>query len=371
MVNERLAIAIESLESTPSLLIDLPTVESNVERLAIYARSYKIGIRPHTKTHKSIRMARLQIEHGAIGLTTAKVGEAETLVEASKDLLIAYPLVDPYRLRRAAKLAQHAIVRLALDTETAIDRAAAAANEANVTLGVLVDLDVGVGRTGVQSPAAALALAQRVANSPGLRLDGLFFYPGHIWLPVDQQPEALAKVEAKVAETIALFRHAGLQAPIVCGGSTPTAYQSHLIPSGTEIRPGTYLYNDINTARAGFCTLDECAARLICTVVSDAVPGKVVIDAGTKTLTSDRNVLFPDSGHGHVVEFPDAIVSRLSEEHGELDITKCANKPKVGQRVSVIPNHICPCVNLQDTIWLSDAHGQLMPSPVDTRGRLA
>lgn len=248
----------------------------------------------------------------------------------------------------------------------------AAAREARTTVGILVDLDVGFHRTGVQSPAAALELAQKVARYPdGVRLDGLFFYPGHIWSTADEQADELTQVDALLAETVALWDHSGLAAPIVSGGSTPTAYQSHFVRSQTEIRPGTYLYNDMNTVRAGFCELEDCAARIVSTVVSTAVPGKVVIDAGTKTLTSDRNVRFPDSGHGYVVEHPDAKIMRLSEEHGEIDVTACEHPPRLGERITVIPNHICPCVNLQDRAWLRDADGTLAPLTIDARGRLS
>jgi D-serine deaminase-like pyridoxal phosphate-dependent protein len=357
--------------STPALVIDLPTVERNVRRLAEYARSHGIGVRPHTKTHKSIAMARLQVKHGASGLTAAKLGEAEAMADASTDLLIAYPAIDAHRLGRACELARRATVRIAIDSAAGVGRVAEAAQAAGVTIGILVDLDVGMHRTGVQSPAASLELARLVAGSRALRLDGLFFYPGHVWSSAEQQNADLAAVDAIVTEALRLWRHAGLSAEIVSGGSTPTAFQSHVVRSQTEIRPGTYIYNDMNTHHGGYCTLDDCAARIVCTVVSDAVPGKVVIDAGTKTLTSDRCIPNLASGHGHLIEFPTATITRLSEEHGEVDITRCDRGPQLGERVSVIPNHICPCVNLQDAAWLRDADETLEPIRIDARGRLA
>jgi D-serine deaminase-like pyridoxal phosphate-dependent protein len=360
------------VESTPALVIDLPIVQSNIDRLAAYAREHRIGLRPHTKTHKSIEMARRQIAAGAIGLTAAKVGEAELMAQAADDLLVAYPVVDEFRCRHLAQLAQTGkTVRVAADSLEGIDALAAAAKQAGSTLGVLIDLDIGFHRTGAPTPQAALQLAQRVAREPSLRVDGIFFYPGHVWLPANEQPPELARIDALLAETIDLWKHSGFEAHIVSGGSTPTAYQSHYISRQTEIRPGTYIYNDMNTARAGFCSLDECAAVIVCTIVSTSVAGKAVIDGGTKTFTSDRNIKFPDSGHGHVVEFPDAVLTRLSEEHGELDISRCAQKPRIGQRIAVIPNHICPCVNLQDKVWVRDDAGVLQRWRVDARGRLS
>jgi D-serine deaminase-like pyridoxal phosphate-dependent protein len=358
------------IDATPALVIDLAIVKRNIQRLADYAREHEIGIRPHTKTHKSLHMARLQIGAGAIGLTAAKVGEAEVMSDAGRDLLIAYPAIDPHRCRRIAELAQRATVYVAMDSAEGIDALAEATRQAGSVAGVLVDIDIGFGRTGVQSPAASLELATDVARHPSLRLDGIFFYPGHVWAPAQQQSAELSRIDGLLAEVIDLWKRSGLSARIVSGGSTPTAYQSHLIPSQTEIRPGTYIYNDMNTVRAGFCSLDEVSASLLCTVVSTAVPGKIVIDAGTKALTSDRNVKFPDSGHGAIIEYPQARIIRLSEEHGEVDTRQCQHRPRLGERLRVIPNHICPCVNLQDRVWLRHEDGQMEELPVDARGKL-
>jgi D-serine deaminase-like pyridoxal phosphate-dependent protein len=180
----------------------------------------------------------------------------------------------------------------------------------------------------------------------------------------------MKRIDDLVVETLRLWAKHGLSAPIVSGGSTPSAYQSHLIPHQTEIRPGTYIFNDMNTVRGNYCTLDECAAHIIATVISDAVSGQVVIDAGSKTLTSDRCGPDPDSGYGHVVEYPNAKITKLSEEHGQIDVTKCGKKPAVGERVTVIPNHICPCVNLRDTVWWFEPGEPLRELAIDARGRI-
>ena len=367
------ASEISGLEATPALVIDHEIVERNVTRLADYGRDHGIGIRPHTKTHKSLRMAALQVAAGAVGLTVAKVGEADVMAEAHNDLLVAYPVVDPHRCRRLAELARREVtVRVAVDSREAVDALNAAAKEAGSTIGILADIDVGFHRTGLQSPAATLELAQHIDRAgSALRLDGIFFYPGHVWSPVDQQAAEFGRIDALLSETIDLWKASGFAASIVSGGSTPTAFQAHLVKSQTESRPGTYIYNDMNTVRGGFCVLDDCAAGIVCTVMSTAVPGKAIIDAGTKTLTSDRNVKFPDAGHGHVIEHPEASIVRLSEEHGELDVTQCPRPPRVGERVMVIPNHICPCVNLQDRAWLRQGDGTLEPLLIDARGRLS
>jgi D-serine deaminase-like pyridoxal phosphate-dependent protein len=353
---------------TPTLALDGPAIRRNIERLANYSSDVGIKIRPHTKTHKSRFLAALQLDAGACGITCAKVSEAERMSEPGQDVLLAYPPVGALRAERLAALARDRTVRAAVDTVAAVTAASEAARAANVTMGLLVDLDVGMGRTGVESPAAALALAQAIDRAPGLRLDGIMIYPGHIWEPADQQATALKAVSDLVAKTLELWVQHGLAAAIVSGGSTPTAYQSHLIGNLTEIRPGTYIFNDMNTVDGGFCKLEDCAARILATVISDAVSGQVVIDAGSKTLTNDRNISAPDNGFGHIVEYPHTRIRRLSEEHGQVDITACDRKPKVGERVTVIPNHICPCVNLRDTVWWSEPNEPLRELPVDARG---
>ncbi len=366
---------------TPALVIDAPVVEANVRRMAEYCAGHGLGLRPHTKTHKSRKLAAMQLAAGAIGLTVAKVGEAEVLAgeflddefldHGGSDILLAYPAVDWPRASRLAQLARSNIVRVAIDSATAARTLSEAAQSAGTSLGILVDLDVGFGRTGVQSPQAALELAEWVMATRILRLDGIMCYPGHIGQPASEQGPLLAQVADLLAETIALWTARGLPAEIVSGGSTPTAFQSHLVEQLTEIRPGTYIFNDMNTVRGGFCTLADCAARIVATVVSTAVPGQVVIDAGSKTLTSDRCVPAPDSGHGYVVEYPDARIAKLSEEHGQVDIHACPRVPGIGERITIVPNHICPCINLQDSVWWRTAEGMLEPLSIDARGRLS
>lgn len=357
---------------TPALVIDLATVKRNIEKLAAYGKSRGIGIRPHTKTHKSIAMAKLQVKAGAVGLTVAKVGEGDVMAEASDDLLLAYPALDAARTARVATLAKSKTMHVAVDSAYAADALAEAARRMGSTIGILVDIDVGFHRTGLQTPQFALELAQRVSSTKGLRLDGIFCYPGHVLSSVADQSKTLAPVESILQETISLWKKHGLEAKIVSGGSTPTGFQSHHVKAYTEIRPGTYIYYDRNCLAGNWCEPDDCAARIVCTVVSDAVPGKVVLDAGTKTLTSDKLIVDPlNSGHGLIVEYPQATIVRCSEEHGEADLSKCDKRPKLGDRVQVIPNHICPCVNLQDTAWLRHEDGSVEKLVIEGRGKLS
>jgi D-serine deaminase-like pyridoxal phosphate-dependent protein len=358
--------------ATPALLIDLPTVRRNVRNMAEYVRSHGLNLSPHIKTHKSLSIARLQLQAGATGFTVAKVGEAEVMSEISDDLLVAYPLVDPARVQRIASLAKRQTVRVAVDSTIACDVIAQATSHHGATAGILVDVDVGFHRTGVQDAESALRIAEYVERTNGLRLDGIMCFPGHVISPPDQQGRELSQVDKKLSDVIDLWRDHGLKARIVSGGSTPTAYRSHLVSALTEIRPGTYVYNDWNTVVGGQCSVDDCAASVLCTVVSDAVPGKVVVDAGSKTLTSDRNThLGETGGYGHVVGHTRARVIRLSEEHGEIDVTQCEERPAIGDRLRIIPNHICPAVNLQEYFWLGYDDGSYERTSVDARGLLS
>jgi len=356
--------------ATPYIRIDEATLLANLRRMADYTARHGLGLRPHAKTHKSLHLAGLQLELGAVGLTVAKVSEAETLSAVCDDLLLAYPVVDGARAQVAATLSKRSNLMVAIDSEHAALVLSQAGQAAGSQIGILVDLDVGPHRTGVPSPAAAVDLMQTVERSAGLTLRGLFCYPGQIWDGKEHQGPALRKVAETLQETIDLAARAGLNTKIVSGGSTPTAFQSHLVPQLTEIRPGTYPYNDMNTVHGGYCELDDCAARVVVTVISDAVPGQVVIDAGSKTLTSDRCVPRPDAGHGQIVQYPDARIFKLSEEHGQVDFSGCPTRPPVGEQLTVIPNHICPCINLQDSVWLASRDGALRKMSIEARGKL-
>ena len=354
---------------TPALVVDLAKARANVERLAEYLRPLGIAMRPHTKTHKSLRMAKMQLDAGARGLSVAKVGEAEVMSQVCDDILVAYPALDPGRTTRIAELAKRITIRVAVDSQLAVDALAEAARAAGVTVGILVELDVGANRTGVQTVEQSLALATHIDRTDGARLDGLFYYPGHVR---DDYEHKFKPVADKLEEAIGLWRSHGLDVEIVSGGSTPSQYWSHLLPMTTEIRPGNGIYLDRNALSIGYCTQQECAAKIITTVVSNTVPGKVVIDAGSKTLTSD--LLLGATGHGGyglIEQYPDAVIEGLSEEHGEVDVDGCAPPPKLGERLSVIPNHICVAVNMQTFVHVKGDDGQIEKSPVDARGMLS
>ena len=352
---------------TPSIVVDDAVLRKNIQRMSDYAKQYNLELRPHTKTHKSLYAASLQLEFGATGLSVAKVGEAEVMADVCADVMLAYPIVDYHRCERIASLADRITVRVGTDSALSVERLAAAACRENSTVGILIDFDLGYGRTGVQSVAAAVELAEFADQQRGARLDGIMLYSGHITGVDSKQSEQFQELVPVCQELLTEFDRKGLCRALVSSGSTPSAYNTHLLEFVTELRPGTYVYNDMNIVHGGYASLADCAARIRSTVVSDAVPNQVVLDAGTKTLTSDLCGPMPGSGHGYIVEYPDAKITKLTEEHAQVDVGRSGSRPAVGDVVTIIPNHICPCVNLQDGFWLL-RDGNLEQRTVDTRG---
>ena len=354
---------------TPALVVDRSRVQRNVQRAAEYAATHGLKLRPHAKTHKSPTQAKAQLAHGAIGLTVAKVGEAFAMAEVCDDLLVGYPIVDAFRAQQIGELATRCTIRVAVDSEAAIGALAQAASRNGATVGILIDVDVGFHRTGIATPQQAIHLAACAEQSANLRLDGIFCFPGQIVARPGEQRDALAHVDRVLHEVISALHNGGFEVDIVSGGSTPTLSTAHHVTALTEIRPGTYIFNDWNCASGGWCEIEDCAASVLCTVVSTTVEGKCVIDAGSKSLARDPHFQQPASaGFGYVVEHPEASIFRLSEEHGEVDIRMLKQPPRLGDRVHVIPNHICPGVNLHDNYWLRRDPHHYETHPVVARG---
>jgi D-serine deaminase-like pyridoxal phosphate-dependent protein len=338
---------------TPALLVDLEPMERNLRRAADYAGKHGLRLRPHTKTHKSPRIGRRQLELGAAGLTVAKVGEAEVMLDAAPaDLLVAYPVIGRAKLERLMTVARRARVTVALDSMAAAQQLSEAAQAAGVQVGVLAETDVGLGRVGVSPGAELLDLARGIERLASLSFEGIAFYPGHIKDNGAAGREALVALGGLIQSILGDFWRAGIQARIVSGGSTPSLYHSHELPGLNEIRPGTYVYNDWNTVASGACTPDECAATLLVTVVSTARPGQIIVDGGSKTFSSDRLTgCGAESTFGHVVEAPEALFHKMNEEHGYVDVSECGRKYEIGERLRIIPNHICVAVNLHARVY--------------------
>jgi D-serine deaminase-like pyridoxal phosphate-dependent protein len=337
---------------TPALVVDLDIMERNLHRVAEYSKAHGLRLRPHTKTHKSPRIGKRQLQSGAVGLTVAKVSEAEVMMGAEPaDLLVAYPIIGRSKLERLMAIARRTHVTVALDSTFAARQLSDAARAAQVELGVLAEVDVGLGRVGVSPGEPLLQMAQCIEKLPHLRLEGITFYPGQIKDLDEPGLAALAQLRDLLGSILSDFRKAGIEVGIVSGGSTPTLFHSHEIDGLTEIRPGTYVYNDINTVRSGGCAMEDCAASILATVVSTARPGQMIVDGGSKTFSSDRPVNSSEVTFGYLVEAPGSRFHKMNEEHGYIDITRAECEFTVGDRVHIIPNHICVAVNLHDQVY--------------------
>jgi D-serine deaminase-like pyridoxal phosphate-dependent protein len=356
--------------TTPAALVDLDIMAANLDRMAAYAREHGLALRPHTKTHKSTRMAAEQLKRGAVGLTVATPLEAETMVAATDDVLLAHPPVGTPKIARVVALAERSRLTVALDSAASLDALAAAAAARGVQLGVLVELDLGMRRVGVATPADAVALARRAADARGLEYRGILFYPGHIRGPVAQHGAPLERLNEALAAHMAALRDAGLPPGVVSGGSTPTAFETHRVQGLTEFRPGTYIFNDRTTAAVDACAWQDCAYTVLATVVSTAVPGQAVVDAGSKALAREelRGADGGAGGFGALLDRPEVVVRTMSEEHGILDLGASSWQPKVGDQVRIVPNHVCVSVNLQRVVFGVRGEAVVTEWEVEARG---
>jgi D-serine deaminase-like pyridoxal phosphate-dependent protein len=344
---------------TPAVVIDLDVVERNIARVQGLCEAAGVANRPHIKTHKSPVIAAMQRDAGARGITCQKVGEAEMMVEAGlDDILISYNILGEQKLARLGALLSRAKVTVAADNPMVVAGLPQAAAIAGRGLDVVVECDTGRKRAGVPTVAEAVALAKDIASRPGLTFAGFMLYP----------PEnAVAETQAFLDAATAGIREAGLEPSIVSSGGTPNLRNLGRIKGVTEHRAGTYVFNDRMMLEAGMATLDDCALTVYATVVSRAENDRGILDSGSKTLTSDTGGL---EGHGLILEHPQAKIARFAEEHGFLDLSACNDRPKIGDVVRIVPNHVCVVVNMVDRLVAvrgGEIVGELL---VAARGRL-
>ncbi|MEO8431815.1 MAG: alanine racemase [Acidobacteriota bacterium] len=335
---------------TPAVLVDLDVLERNVERMASAARAAGVKLRPHAKTHKTLELARLQIAAGACGLTVAKTSEAEVFAtEGFDDLFLAYPVVGLGKPERLLSLSDRVRLAVGVDSAEGARSLSSVFAAAGRRLDVMLKVDCGTGRVGVP-PEAAPELALRVAGLPGLAVRGLFTHAGHAYH--ETSPAGVASVGRAEGTTLARaaesVRAAGVPVEEVSVGSTPSARSAMSAEGVTECRPGNYVYHDASQVSLGTCGIEDCALTVLATVVSVPSPTRAVLDAGSKTLSSDG--LRPAAGgHGFLLGRVSR-VARLSEEHGVVDIA-AGERFAVGERVRVLPNHACVVSNLHDRVY--------------------
>jgi len=329
---------------TPALLIDLPVMEQNLSRMADFFQGREAKLRPHAKTHKCPVIARKQIELGAIGITCAKLEEAEVLVEGGiRDILIANQTVGEYKISRLIELAHRTDLTVAVDHPENVSALSEAASASGIRLKVLVELDIGMGRCGVSPGQAALALAQQVSRSSGLVFAGLMGYEGHLVFVPSLQERTVRCREAMslLLGTKALLEKAGLPVSVVSGGGTGTYAITGNIPGITEVQAGSYLFMD--TRYRGIEGLDgfDSALTLLATVISRPQEKRAIIDAGMKAISHEF-------GLPAIKNQPGAKLMALAEEHGIIRFEEPESGLKVGDKIELIPSHGCTTVNLHD-----------------------
>jgi D-serine deaminase-like pyridoxal phosphate-dependent protein len=357
---------------TPYLLIDSPKMERNIQKMAHVARENGVALRPHVKTHKIPGISRQQLEAGASGITVAKPSEAEVMADGGiEDIFIAYPLVTEAKIRRATRLAKKVRLIVGVDSLEGARRLSAVAEEH--TLEVRLEVDTGLRRTGVPYDDA-VELAGEIEAMGNLDLTGIYTYRGAVLggsktLELEEAGLEEGQLMVSLAD---MLRERGIGVEDVSVGSTPTAEYVAKVDGITEIRPGTYVFYDRMQVRLDACSLDECAAVVVCTVVSRPTRDLAIIDGGSKTFATDVG---PGAeplnleGYGHVVGYSGAVLERLTEEHGMLSVDEDCDL-EVGDTLQIIPNHICSTVNLHDEVYLVGEDGGVEAMRVEARGKV-
>jgi D-serine deaminase-like pyridoxal phosphate-dependent protein len=320
---------------TPAAVVDADRLARNLARWQEHCDRHGLANRPHVKTHRCAEIAQRQLALGAVGITCQKLSEAEAMADAGcADILVSFNIVGAAKLERLRGLLERVAVTVSVD-DTVLLPGLAQAAAGSRELGILVDCDTGLGRTGVQSPEAAVDLAVAVAGHEGLRFDGFLTYPA----PATAQPFLAAAVDGA--------RDRGLDPRVVSAGGTPSMWESDTLrPTVTEYRAGTYVFHDRATVASGAATLDDVALTVHATVVSRPTPSRAILDSGSKALTSDRG---PDEAFGLVLEARHSPIVKLNEEHAYVAL-EGGDDLEVGQHVRLVPNHACVVVNLFDEL---------------------
>src|SRR5215212_710024 len=364
--------SIPSSSRTPYILVDGAKMERNLLKMADVASGNGVALRPHVKTHKIPGIAREQLEAGAAGITVAKLSEAEVMADSGiEDIFIAYPLVTEAKIRQAVRLGERVRLVVGVDSLEGAKRLSEVAEGRNLEVGL--EVDTGLRRSGVPLDEA-VGLASEIEAMGNLDLTGIYTYRGAVLggaktLELEKAGLEEGQLMVSLAEHM---RERGIGIDDVSVGSTPTAEHVAKVEGVTEIRPGTYVFYDRMQARLGACSLEECAAVVVCTVVSRPAPGLVIIDGGSKTFATDVG---PGAeplnleGYGHVVGYPNAVLKRLTEEHGMLSVDEGCDL-EVGDTLQIIPNHICSTVNLHDEVYIVGEEGVVEETRVEARGKV-
>jgi D-serine deaminase-like pyridoxal phosphate-dependent protein len=358
---------------TPALIVDLDKVEANIAEMAQVTKNAGVRLRPHTKTHKIPEFAQMQIAAGAAGITCAKVGEAEVMVAAGiDDILIAYPIYGHAKWARLSALRERARIIVSLDSLEVAQGLASVGVQGNGPLEVYVEVDTGHHRMGHAPGAATADVVRRIADIPGLEVIGLMTHAGHAYAAtsLDERDRVIEKEVDDLMMTKALCSELGVELRDISVGSTPSARREALYADRgvTEVRPGTYIFNDTAMVSLGVASYDTCAAFILATVVSRPDENRFVIDAGTKCFTSD-GVGRPD--WIKVAGWDDLRMEFTTEEHGVgvMDLS-AGGRLEIGDKLLLIPSHVCPVVNLFDSVYVARGEDVLGELSVQGRGKV-
>jgi D-serine deaminase-like pyridoxal phosphate-dependent protein len=358
--------ALPSGLDTPRVVVDLARVQANIARLQGAMDERGIAVRPHAKTHKSVAVAQMQLAAGARGITVGTLGEAEVFVAAGiGDVFLAYPVwaVGPKAARLRTVHEASPRFRVGVDSAGGADHLAAAIAGSDRPLRVLVEVDPGNRRTGLASPEAVVEVA-RAARAAGLVVTGVFSHGGHGYR-IDGAASAGADEVRTLDAAASALRRDGFAIETISAGSTPTMLTA-ATGAVTEIRAGTYVYGDRQQVALGAIPADGCAVAVAATVVSVHAE-RLVVDAGAKMLTKDRADWL--TGFGAVIGYPDLVIERVNDYHGVIAAPPGVERPRLGEVVAIVPNHVCPVIDLVDRVIAVAADGSTEEWPVDARGR--
>ncbi len=360
---------------TPSIVIDIEKVKRNLKNMADLAKASQCDLRPHIKTHKIPELAKMQLKYGAKGITCAKISETEVMADAGlSDIFIAYPLIGAQKVERAINLSKRIRLILGVDSEEGALALSEAAQKEGITLEVRMEIDVGLKRTGVPY-GKAVAFGKWLNGLPGISLTGIYGYKGLITKKANMEDGDLCgKQEGEELYQIAeKLRDEGINIRDVSGGSTPTGRYVANVEGITEIRPGTYIFNDTMQVKSKTVPMEDCAASVLVTVVSTPCTEYAVIDGGSKTFSTDTPLKVAPyffEGYGSVVGNSDLVFERLYEEHG-IVVSKSGNTGlKPGDRLLIIPNHICSTVNLHNHVYFLEENKKIRKVNIDARGKV-
>ncbi len=352
---------------TPAILVDRAKMKANLRRMQDVCDANRVELRPHMKTHKMVEVAREQLATGAKGLTCAKLGEAEAMLPSGvQEIFLAHSLADPGQAKRIAALAERLRdFRVAVTSEAHFEALARVATAVGWKLGVMLAIDTGLGREGVRSDEAAVKVAALVSRHPLLELRGVYCHEGHLYAAAGAEFQAAAE---KMIDRLDRVRNSIDPKLAVWPGCSVTAKLVASLSRGRvqAVRPGAYPFGDLSLARTtGVMAWDDVAVQILATVVDKPEPGLALIDAGSKTFSSDRT---PQNIFGLAVDGRDLSVVRVNEEHGYVRGAD-VDRLRVGERVAFIPAHICTVINLTDAVSVVEGGAVVDSWRVAARGR--